>query len=297
MERRIAHLTGLRSRVRRRLLAPIDAKFEIFDEAGGGGPVAKRWRLWELPSRTGQVLLSSASHFEAATGPAAIALAEESIRQVLRYGMDEWNYLISPAGATTYNFELRDPAGNSLALRNTPWGSRREAEQHIAEVVDQLYRDYSAEGFHFVEHLQLRPRQAGDPFLSLPFGATGRERDPYSQRISLIFPSGYARDFSLPRDTALTTLVTPNRFRDPEIRSHAERMVQQACPAHLMPTVFWVDRQAPGSADSPASFDRFEERYFAWLDTVLIPGAPAATIDTARAKLVETLNAVANDRP
>ena len=41
----------------------------------------------------------------------------------------------------------------------------------------------------------------------------------------------------------------------------------------------------------------FEERYFDWLDTVLIPGALAATVDAARGAMVETLNAIANDTP
>jgi len=297
MERRIAHLTGIRSQVRRRLLAPVDAHFEILDEAAGGGLIAKRWRFRELPGQGGQVLLGSVSPFEAATEAAAITLAEESIRQVLRYGADEWNYRVSPAGAATYRFELQDPANQSLALRDTPWDSRSEAERGIAETVDRLYRSYSAEGFHLIEHLRLRPRRAGEPFLSLPISETARERDPYSQRVSLVFPSGHARDFSLPRESAPTAPVTPHRFRDLEFRHHAERMVRQSCPAHLLPSVYWVDRQTPGSPDSPASFDRFEDRYFTWLDTVLIPGAPAVTIATARIELVEALNAIANDRP
>lgn len=297
MERRIAHLTGIRSQVRRRLLAPVDAHFEILDEAAGGGLIAKRWRFRELPGQGGQVLLGSVSPFEAATEAAAITLAEESIRQVLRYGADEWNYRVSPTGATTYRFELQDPANQALALRDTPWDSRSEAERGIAETVDRLYRSYSAEGFHLIEHLRLRPRRAGEPFLSLPISETARERDPYSQRVSLVFPSGHARDFSLPRKSAPTMPVTPHRFRDPEFRYHAEWMARQSCPAHLLPSIYWVDRQTPGSPDSPASFDRFEDRYFTWLDSVLIPGAPAATVDTARTELVEALNAIANDRP
>ena len=91
--------------------------------------------------------------------------------------------------------------------------------------------------------------------------------------------------------------MTPDRFRDTEFRNYAERVIQQACPAHLMPTVYWVDQSSPGSPASPASFDTFEQRYFDWLDTVLIPGAPAATVDTARAAMVEALNAIANDTP
>jgi hypothetical protein len=71
-------------------------------------------------------------------------------------------------------------------------------------------------------------------------------------------------------------------------------MIEQACPAHLMPTVYWVDRESSGSPIDPASFDGFEQRYFEWLDTVLIPGASAATMDSARAGLVNSLNAIAN---
>src|ERR1035441_1027811 len=126
---------------------------------------------------------------------------------------------------------------------------------------------------------------------------TTRERDPYSQRISLVFPSGYARDFSLPRRTAPTTPFTPDRFRDPEFRNYAQSAIEQACPAHVMPTVYWVDRASPGSPVPPASFDAFEQRYFAWLDSVLIPGAPAATVNAARNAMVESLNAIANDTP
>ena len=115
-----------------------------------------------------------------------------------------------------------------------------------------LYRNYSAEGMFLIEHLLLRPRQAGEPFLSLPVGDNARERDPYSQRISIVFPSGYARNFSLPRASAPTTPVTPDRFRDPEFRRHAERVIQQACPAHLMPTVYWVDQiERPGLRPRP----------------------------------------------
>lgn len=293
MERRVAHLTGIRGQNRRRLLVPESEFFEIYDEVDSDGIIEKRWRLWELPGRTGQVLLSSPFHFEDATDSPAIAQAQASIQDVLRYGIDEWNYRVSPAGASTYNFDLRDPADRVLALRNTPWNSERETGRRIHQTLDHLYRSYSAEGFHLVEHLLLRPRRTSDSLLSLPAGAGVLEPDPYSQRLSLFFPSGHARDFSLPRNAAPSSEVAPHRFRDPEFRSHAERMVQQACPAHLLPTVYWVDRQASGTPDSPASFDRFEARYFAWLDTVLIPGAPAANVRTARDELVETLNAIA----
>ena len=297
LERRIAYLTGIRSQQRRRLPVPTTVHFQIVDDPPGPGLFGKRWRLWELPGNSGQVLLNSPSRFDAATDPAAIALAQQSIRQVLRFGMDEWNYVITAPTASTFTYELRDPSGAVIAIRESALTSRGDAERALAATVDHLYRNHSVEGFFLIEHLLLRPRQAGEPFLSLPVGDTARERDPYSQRVSIVFPSGYARDFSLPGDTAPRTAATPDRFRDPEFRRHAERVIQQACPAHLMPTIYWVDRGALGTPASPASFDTWEQRYFDWLDTVLIPGAPAATVTAARGALVGSLNAVANDAP
>jgi hypothetical protein len=295
LEQRIAHLSGIRSRVRRRLLTAIDAYFEIYDEVDSDGIIEKRWRLWEHAAYTGRVMLSSVYHYEAATDGEAVALAENSIREVLRYGEDEWNYAVSPAGVGTYNFDLWHPSGSKIGMRNPPYPSETSARAGIDETIAHLYHFYSAEGFHLVEHLLLRPRQNGDAFLSFPTGAdTPCERDPYSQRLSLVLPSGWMRDFSLPADTAPRTATEPHRFRDLEFRRHVERMVQQACPAHLLPSVFWVDRQAPGTPAAPNSCDGFEQAYFNWLDTVLIPGATPAAAGLARTALIDALNGIAH---
>jgi hypothetical protein len=298
LERRVAYLTGIRSQRRRRLLTPTNVHFEIVDDPPGGGLFGKRWRLRELPGNEGQVLLNSPTRFEAPTDPEAIALAEQSIREVLRYGLDEWNYVIVPASGNIFTYELKDSSGTTtIALREAALATRADAEQAMATTIEHLYRNYSAEGFSLVEHLLLRPRRTepplGDLFLSLPEGDAAHERDPYSQRISFVFPSGYARNFG--DATVRATPVTPDRFRDPELRRHAERVIRQACPAHLRPTVYWVDQTAPGTSASVASFDTWEQRYFDWLDTVLIPGAPAGVVDTARRALVEALNAIAHD--
>ena len=302
MERRIALHSGIRNTTQRRSLTASTAFFTVFDDPAPPGFVGKRWRLRGLPAGTGPVLLVSPVRFDAPTDPQAVALAEASIRQVLRHGQDEWNYQIVPT-AGTFDIELRDPAGSLVASGGSPLASLADARAALAATVDHLYRTYGAETFYLVEHLLLRPRRNGDPFLSLPVplpvqvpvGPTQRERDPYSQRISLVFPSGLARDFAQPHATAVTTQTTPDRFRDTEFRQHVAGMVQRACPAHLLPTLFWIDWQAPGSLDSPASFDTFEARYFTWLDTVLIPGATPVAADTARNALLESLNAIAND--
>jgi hypothetical protein len=287
MERRIRHLTGIRAGVRRRLLLP-DQFFEIVDTTAGDG-IVNGWRLRDQPAPAGAVFLASVSSFTAANDAAALALARLAIGDAARYGLDEWSYDISPAGSA-FAVELRDPAGNPIARPPGTFPSVEQARQAVAAIIALLHQHYGAEGFHLVEHLLLRPRQTGDTFLSMP-AETGKERDPYSQRLSLIFPSGWARNFS--QADAVRQPAAPHRFRDPELRRHAERMVRQACPAHLLPTIFWVDRDLAPAPQSAASFDGFEARYFTWLDTLLVPGRPPADVRTARNNLAAALNAIA----
>lgn len=294
LEQRIAHLCGIRSRIRHRLLTPINAFFEIYDEVDSDTIIEKRWRLWEQPGYNGRVLLSSVFHFEASTELEAVALAEESIHKVLRYGQDEWNYAASPAGVGTYNFDLCHPDGSKIGIRNLPFPSETAVLAGIDETVNHLYQYYSAEGFHLVEHLLLRPRQNTDDFLSFPSGPDTLESDPYSQRLSLVFPSGWMRDFSLPKEDAPRTATQPHRFRDIEFRHYVERKVQQVCPAHLLPSIFWVDRQAPGTDDKAHSFDGFEQAYFSWLNSILIPGSDPIDSALVRKALIDSLNGIAN---
>ena len=431
MERRIAHLTGIRNQERRRLINPLYAVdptvtgedtedgldaggyFQIYDESDNDSVIEKRWRLWALPDRSGEVLLSSVFHFEATDNSQAIANAYASIQQVIRYGMDKWNYYVSPAGETTVNFELRHPnfdylptdsEPEALALYNPPMASEAEAQAAIRKTLKHLYTLYSAEGFHLVEHILLRPRLSGngyelvflsleniddlpqagqsqvivarvdgsyhvrifdetearvvdtannelnddflpdeillqqleaafnnppldhqaratllqriassagyiiaDYFLELPSeqSKTGWDQDPYSQQLSFIFPSGYGRDFlTEASEPVVQRDVPPHRFRDREFRRHVERVVQQSCPAHLQPHIYWVDRQDPQPVQpitfaplipetaTDISFDQFESIYFTWLNTQLIPGISTNEQVIARNQMILAMNAL-----
>lgn len=231
----------------------------------------------------------SDGQFEQTTDPLATARAEASIQQVLRYGLDDWNYTIDEA-LGVFTLKLSTPAGAVIARAPASFASSADAEAARDTIVAHLYGTYGAETLYLVEHLLLRPHQAGDRFLGLPEGEGTRERDPYSQRVSLVFPSGRVRNFA---SVAAPDLAAPHRFRDPEFRRHVADVVQRACPAHLVPTIYWVDRHV-GPGAPPASFGEFEDRYFKWLDTVLIPGAAPAAVDAARNNLVEALNAIAD---
>ena len=147
LERRIAYLTGIRSQQRRRLLTATNVHFEIVDDPPGGGLFGKRWRLHELPGNSGQVLLNSPVRFDAATDAAAIELAQQSIRQVLRYGLDEWNYVISPAPGNTFTYELKDSSGTTtIAIRDTGLPSTADAERALAATLELLYATTAPRG-------------------------------------------------------------------------------------------------------------------------------------------------------
>ena len=402
MERRIAHLTGIRRQQRQALLQPIENYFQIYDENNDG---TRRWHLWSEPDYSGEILLSSASHFTGADEAEAIEMAQGSIQQVIQYGLDEWNYHIPTAEESTVSFELRHPdfvlrEANDyqlLGIYDSSLVSPTDIQSTIRTTVAQLYTKYSVEGFHLVEHILLRPHLSGkgydldllslnssddipeedqsqvivaridgsyhvrifdematiiidkgngdflpdeillqdlddafdnqplnnqtrskllqrvsasagyivaDYFLQLPSdqSQTGWEQDPYNHQLSLIFPSGFGRDFTTETNESIDPeYILPHRFRDREFRRHVERVVQQSCPAHLRPHIYWVDRQDPEQSVSSSpltpeatdiSFDQFEAIYFTWLNTQLLPGISVNEQAIARNQMILAMNAL-----
>ncbi len=199
-ERMVAFQCGLRD-YRRELLTEVDDFFEIYDEVDTDGVIEKRWRLWSEAGYGGNVLLSSVFHFVAPPEvidpleqeTAAISLAGESISRVLQYGIYNWNYRIADAGPDSYNFELIDTQGTLLAIYAPGLEDETAVRQAIQRAVDQLQHSYSAEGFHMVEHILLRPQEGSEPPLNIPINDIEFESDPYSHRISLVFPSGSSK--------------------------------------------------------------------------------------------------------
>ncbi|MDQ2088737.1 hypothetical protein [Marimonas arenosa] len=288
MERRIDHQIGLTSRARRRLAGPLTDRFEIVD-AAALPPFAKIWQLRANSGPAGQVLLSAAVPFVDPVEATAVANAQQGIEQALAVALDPWNWHVEEPVTGSFVGVLSDTGGQPLAQTGS-FGTRAAAEAAQAELVSLIYDHYGGEGYHMVETLLLRPRTNTDPFVQVPDGDGGVLSDPYSHRIVFVLPSGYARDFGLvdaPRIPA-----RPHRFRDPEFRAHALRMIRQSCPAHIVPEIRWVDRRAPGSIAAQESFEVFEQRHFAWLVTELLPGASVQSATNARAALIASLNAL-----
>jgi hypothetical protein len=159
-----------------------------------------------------------------------------------------------------------------------------EAAEFIQNTAAFLVENYSSEGVCLIEHLLLRPSVPTDEGLD---GA-----DPYSFQITLLFPSGYERDFSVANAPANTGL--PHRFRQKDLRSYVDTLIRQECPAHIISQVFWLDVDTgPGGPDTP-SFNNAEACYTAWLEHFVAGTLTSPAGEAARVRLVNLLGVIDN---
>jgi len=104
---------------------------------------------------------------------------------------------------------------------------------------------YQIEGIHIIEHILLRKRTKGDPFLPVQYNEESANcgcpevNDPYSYRITVLLPSW------------------PERFRNVRFRQHVEETIRLETPAHIYPRICWI---------SHCEMQTFEEKYESWLD-------------------------------
>jgi hypothetical protein len=117
----------------------------------------------------------------------------------------------------------------------------------------------------------------------------------------VIFPSGYARDFSDTSPTALKFETQPYRFRDIEFRQYAEQTIRKFCPAHILPLLVWTDTALAGTALVNSSnepypcFDNLESKYISWLSAFFTDDIDPSLIAPLRNNLVSVLNRIFAD--
>lgn len=283
LERRLYHQLPIRSLVRRAVIHSLTEFFEILNDPGGSPMNEKIFRLWERLGFSGAQLLRSEGNFPGLTNAISIANAQAGIREVITHGIDDTNYTIEGA-SPSFNVVLRNPANTIIARSPSVFTDTVSAKTEIERITSHLYLNYSVEGFYVLENVLLFTSSG----VQLEIGSAGK--DPYSLQISFVFPSGYIRDFI----SGLRTSDMPAKFRDAEFRKHAERMIRRACPAHLLPRVYWVDRAVTGAvlAGTEPCFDLFEGRYLAWLEAFLTDRVNVSVMDPLRDALTLTLNRI-----
>ena len=313
LEARLYHLLGISIKgERRKLINPISDFFDIQD-AAVPPPFSKRFRLRSTTNPASPVLLESQFPYSDIVENTAISLATAGIDDTIKYGIFPGNFSAESFFVSLHDPGISlDPSANIIAKSPTSYTSAEETQTAILQIQQLLYRYYSNEGFYIIEHILLYPVATGDTALTfpdsdsscLPVSSSGvpysLPEDPYSFIMSIVFPSGYARDFSDTSDPPLKKETQPDRFRDPEFRQYTEETIRRFCPAHILPIVLWTDTALTGTPLMDGTtpypcFDNLESTYRAWLSAYFTDDVDPSIIAPLRNNLVSVLNGIFSD--
>jgi hypothetical protein len=285
LEWRLYHLLGIDVHERRRLVHDAELYIEIQDVPGAANH-EKLFRIWGQAGFAGELLLIGVDEYPGVDDADATARARAAAEQAAEQGTLASSYRIDEV-AGAFAIVLAAPDGTPLARSAVAYGSPAEATEAAAALRERVFHVFSGEGCFLVEHHLLFDADTAGAALEVPGQA-----DPYSFQLTVVVPSGYARDFTNPASERQP--VRPALYRNEEFRRYAEQQVRRFCPAHLLPRVLWIDRAQPGTAvgaDDP-SLDAFEQAYFAWLRAGLADQVDASTVAPLRDALTNVLNAL-----
>jgi hypothetical protein len=249
LKKRLCKLLGIKDYTRRNLTSDINSFFEVYEEKDDDGISELRFRLTDTDKN---ILLSSTKHFKNLTE------LEKCRDEVVLHGKNKSNYKINKTKTGKYYFLLVDDYdGKTIAKRVEQFDTKEDAAAQINIVVNFLGSDViNIEGFHLVDNYLLRPKYNtiinGNPVknsLLTPYKDDLNNHidegiDPYSFRISLIFPS------------------TVNKFNDEDFKNFILKQVFMETPAHIIPHIHFVDS---------IKLTNFENAYKDWLMNLAAP--------------------------
>lgn len=262
LEKRVAHMLGISDYSRRFLAKGPFGNIQFYQELDNDNIDEYRFRVLSNDNR---ILLSSHRHYHVLND------GYDIVFRMLEYGRNEDNYKVFVAVNGAYYFNLTDENDRILARRIQPFSSEAEALEAVSEVAGFIsahfegVNDEPDEGMLVIEHLLLRPKHneiiEGEevrnvllPVFSDDYGEIITEgKDPYSFRITVVFPAQSAR------------------FSDQNFSALAERTLRLETPAHIMPHVYFLNN---------LQLSRLEHAYKNWLElnALPIPTDPAARV-------------------
>jgi len=315
----ICRRLGFGSCTRHNLYNPLADYFEIYDEVDTDNIPEWRYRLLDYD---GNILLSSSTKY---LTPAEL-WAE--IEENLKYIPKRHHYQIHTASNGTFYFNLVNEEGDVIARKIHYFATIEEAEAAINEVILFATTNYSGEGLYLIEHVLLRPKikredlVASDALLVVPeivseitdedktpkkCGAVSTDTpivpednsnvinfpltDPYSFVITIIFPSGYRRDFSDNLSERIPS-VGGERFRNIEFRRLITKILREEAPATVFIHEFYLDINTVLDTDDTPSLNNVQEKYKIWLETNADPSSTEGARLLAQRAWVRVLNQI-----
>lgn len=262
LEKRVSRMLGFSDYSRRFLAKGPFGNIQFYQEIDVDVIDEFRFRIL---SGENKILLSSYKHYR------VIDKGYDIVFKVLEFGKNPANYKILPSKNGRFYFNLYDENDKILARRIQLFDSEAETQTAIDEVAEFITShfvgidDEPGEGFFVIEHLLLRPkyneiiegtaiRDSLLPRLRDDFGNITKEgKDPYSFRVTAIFPSQL------------------KKFSDRNFKELAETTLRLETPAHVMPQVYFVNN---------LQLSRLEHAYKNWieLNALPIPASPTEKV-------------------
>jgi hypothetical protein len=271
LEKRVSMLLGFKNTKRRDLVRDLDEYFINYQEPGDF-PSDQRFKLI---NENGTGLLKSR------TALPTLDLWTEAVESVIRLAAEEENFLILMTADGKYYFSLIEENYAEIAVSTLFFDDEEEVRDAVKNLISFINENYNEEGFYLIEHILLRPvfnepafkdefllpilGYIADPVLGYKEDITPEGRDPYSFRISAIFP-GYI-----------------SQFQDKTFRTRAERLLRTETPAHILADIYWI-KNKEDMAD-------FQEIYKEW---ITIFATLKEVNDTEKQKLSDAKNKLIN---
>jgi len=211
---------------------------ELYEENDTDGKTFER--RWRLIDEDKNIYLSSSTRYVDLDFAEAEQKAWEEIDNVFFYINNADHYTIKKSKVWTLN--LVDDTGEIIATRKQSFKTKAEAESARDEIIAFANNIINPEKIYVVEHVLLRPRDAGDPVLPVcldPDCGDCDETDPYSFRITIV----------LNGEDGLAN-------KGIEFRRFAEQTIRMETPAHLGLKICWVSKE---------SLKKFGDVYCSWL--------------------------------
>jgi hypothetical protein len=207
LERRVGSLLGIRGAGRRHL-------------AGHRLSIVKRTGRWVfvLKDEAGVDLFVSKDCESRAT-------IEVLLDAAIELGSDAQNFRLAAGGhELARDCDVEDEVSDRVIGTTTSVAALSQVVAYFATV-------HEGEGLHVIEHVLLRPRSVGDPFMSVQLELPGHcdcveVKDPYSFRLTVLLPSW------------------PARFQDLRFRRLVEQTVRREAPAHVLPKICWISHES-----------------------------------------------------
>lgn len=264
LQRRVARLLGIDDPTDRMLL-PVERDFQKGMVSGS----IRKFRFRKLGANP-VLLESKPPHFDNSA-------YFDVVFKVIEHAVNRTNYHPMPG----QSFELRDKQGNVLAIPVVSFATDADRDKFISELVAYFQEEYFREGFHLIEHILLRPVQAGLVTVADVdegyFGLCNLDEecdcpitDHYSFRITIALP------------------YWPERFRNMSFRAYAERLIRYETPAHILPKICWI------------GFDdmlELEQRYLEWVTLECQDKPDRDALDLAITNLIKAINNMKNVYP